>query len=202
MAFGIDKTNLPTRSLGRIIDKSATGNSLNQIRGTSVANNVGAGIPKQVTDVRVSVSNANAGSTSVITVTFRRDPGDVSYSKAQVYLRGYNGNPATVLVASGASSPISFVVNNTGESVVVAVQSSGNAGDAPLASSPTTGLKLPQSAGGGFGVNSANSLTGQGIAPALAGWTVKASLGPTNLLGDATTSTSPNVIVRGIQTVP
>src|SRR5437660_1064399 len=202
MSFGTKDKSTATGVLGQILDNSMVNAQVNQIRGVNVANNVGSGIPKQVTNVSASVSNASTGSTCVVTVTFRRDPGDVSYSKAQVYLRGYNGNPATVLVASGASSPISFVVNNTGESVVVAVQSSGNAGDAPLASSPTTGLKLPQSAGGGFGVNSANSLTGQGIAPALAGWTVKASLGPTNLLGDATTSTSPNVIVRGIQTVP
>jgi len=105
----------------------------------------------------------------VVTVTFRRDPSDPNFSKAQVYVRGYNGNPANVLVASGTSSLISVVLNNTGESVVVSVQSSGNAGDAPLASSPTTGIKLPQSGAGGYG-------TGTIVAP------------PTQLVGDVSTT--------------
>ena len=58
-----------------------------------------AGIPKQVTDVAASVSNASAGSTSVVKVTFRRDPADLNFSNAQVYVRGYNGNDASVLMA-------------------------------------------------------------------------------------------------------
>jgi hypothetical protein len=200
MGFG-PKDDNTTHGLSRTLDKAGTGASLNQIRGISAAGVLGAGIPKQVTNVRASVTNANQGATSVVTVTFRRDPSDSSYSTSQVYCRGYNGNPSNVLVASGANSPISFVLNNTGESVVVTVQSSGNAGDAPLSGAPNTGIKLPQSAGGGYGVNSAVGLTGSGIAPALAGWVTKSSLGPTNLLGDATTSASPNVTVRGIQTV-
>ena len=125
MAFGVDKSK---NALGKILDRSGTNNSLNQIRGISAAGALGAGIPRHVTNVRASVSNANTGSTSVVTVTFRRDPVDSSYSTAQVYIRAYNGNPSNVLIASGANSPISFVLNNTGESVVVTVQSPNRGG--------------------------------------------------------------------------
>src|SRR5438270_10408007 len=156
MGFG-PKDNTTTRGLGRTIDKAATGNSLNQIRGISAAGVLGAGIPKQVTNVVASIAPANSGSTSVVTVTFRRDPTDASFSTAQVYVRGYNGNSSNVLTASGATSPISFILNNTGESVAVTVQSSGNAGDAPIANSPNAGIKLPLGASG-YGVNSANSI--------------------------------------------
>ncbi len=199
MSFG---QNPKDNSLGSILDRSGTSASINQIRGVSVANNTGAGIPRQVTGVQVSVSNANTGSTCVVTITFHRDPSDASFSTANIYVRNYNGNPANVRVASGANSPISFVLNNTGESIVVSVQASGNAGDAPLASSPTTGIKLPQSASGGFGPSSAAGITGTGIAGTLVEWTGKTSIGAANLTNDATTNASTAVTVRGIQTIP
>ncbi len=198
MSFG---QNPKDNSLGSILDRSGTSASINQLRGVNVANSTGAGIPRQVTGVQVSVSNANTGSTCVVTVTFHRDPSDANFSTANIYVRNYNGNPANVRVASGANSPISCVLNNTGESIVVSVQASGNAGDAPLASSPTIGIKLPQSASGGFGPNSASGLTGSGIAGTLAAWTSKTGLGPTNLGGDSVTSNNTNTTVVGIQTV-
>ncbi len=165
MSFGQDDKSTATGVLGQVLDNAMSNAQFNQIRGINVANTaVGNGIPRQVTNVAASVSNATTGSTNVVTVTFRRDPADVSFSKAQVYLRGYNGNPSNVLIASGSNSPISFVLNNTGESIVVLVQSSGNAGDAPISSSPTTGVKLPKSTGGGFGpttvTSSVTGLTG------------------------------------------
>jgi hypothetical protein len=120
-------------------------------------------------EVAASVSNATAGSTSVVTVTFHRDSTDKNFSYAQVYLRGYNGNQTRVAVASGADSPITFVINNTGENVSIAVQAVGNSGCAPIDTAPTTGIKLPKSTAGGYGT----------------GTTVAA---PTQLVGDVSTS--------------
>jgi hypothetical protein len=118
MAFGSNKDNpnpTPSRGLGKILDRSGTAASLNQIRGVNISGSTGSGIPKHVTNVAASVSAANQGATSVVTVTFRRDPGDSSYNTSQIYVKGYNSNPQNVLIASGANSPISFVLNNTGE---------------------------------------------------------------------------------------
>jgi hypothetical protein len=201
MAFGKKEKSTITGLLGQTLDNVMVNAQVNQIRGVSVAGNLGAGIPKQVTAVAASVKNASAGSTSVVTVTFLRDPSDSNFSTANVYLKNYNGNPAQVVMASGADSPISFVVNSTGESVVVLVQSVGNAGSAPIGSCPTTGIRLPQSTSGGFGSSSNPGITGTGTAGALAVWTGKATLGGGNLSSDATTSSGTSVTVRGIQTV-
>ena len=199
MAFGHKDKSL--RGLSRTLDKASTGASLNQIRGISTAGAQGAGIPKQVTNVTVSIAPASSGSTTAVTVLFHRDPTDANFSTANVYVRGYNSNPSNVQIASGATSPITFILNNTGESVAVTVQASGNSGDAPIANSPNAGVKLPLSASG-YGVNSAVGLSGSGIAGALASWTGKTSLGPTNLGGDAVTTNNTNAKVVGIQTVP
>jgi hypothetical protein len=74
-----------------------------------------------------------------------------------------------VWLSSGADSPITFVINNTGENVSIAVQAVGNSGCAPIDTAPTTGIKLPKSTAGGYGT----------------GTTVAA---PTQLVGDVSTS--------------
>src|SRR5258705_7323531 len=151
MGFSKDSSGITRGSLGRILDRAGTGAQINQIRGVSVAGTTGVGIPKQVTNVSASVSNASTGNTCIVKVTYRRDATDKYFSGVQVFVRNYNGNAANVALASGSDSPITFVLNNTGENVEITVQATANSGAAPLDSSPTAGVKLPKSTSGGFG---------------------------------------------------
>src|ERR1700757_994291 len=61
-------------------------NKINQLRGIGINNATGAGIPQHVTNISVSIANAQTGSTSAITVQFRRDPSDVAFSGVTVYV--------------------------------------------------------------------------------------------------------------------
>jgi hypothetical protein len=88
-----------------------------------------------------------------VTVTFSRDPSDTSHSKVNVYVKGYQGNKSPVQVASGSESPVTFVINNTGEAISILVQAQGNSGEAPLATAPSTGAQLAKSTAGGYGTN-------------------------------------------------
>lgn len=124
---------------------------INQIRGTAVANTLNSGIPKHVMHVSASMARASSGTTSAIRVLFHRDPSDTSFTKALVFVRGYQGNSSPVQVASGTASPITVVLNNTGETLSFHVQASGNTGDAPFSGCPTTGATLPKGINGGFG---------------------------------------------------
>ena len=58
----------------------SAGAGVSQIRGTTVSGSTGAGIPKHVTDIGTAMSNASTGSTSTVTVTFRRDPTDKAFA--------------------------------------------------------------------------------------------------------------------------
>lgn len=96
--------------------------------------------PVHVTNVRARIVEAN-DTTSKITVSFKRDPGDYFHENAVVYVSGYKGNPAPVQMASG-QSPISFALENTGEPVSIKVQSNGKLGPAPLETAPNATLAL------------------------------------------------------------
>lgn len=133
------------------VPSTTTASPLNQIRGVSAKNSTGAGIPRHVTNVSASISAAAKGATSTVTVKFSRDPSDTSFSGVNVFVRGYQANNSNVQVGGGADSPITLILNNTGESVNVSVQAQGNAGVAPIATAPSTGIKLPTSSTGGFG---------------------------------------------------
>ena len=130
---------------------------IQQVRGITPNGSTGAGIPKVVTDVKASVSNASTGSTSVVTVIFHRDPSDNNFAGVTVLAKGYQGNNTPVQVGSSTDSPATFVLNNTGEAVNLIVQPFGNAGNAPLAKCPSVGIQLPKSATGGVGVSSSTS---------------------------------------------
>lgn len=188
----------PTR-LGTLLP---VGNQVSQIRGVASAGSVGAGIPQPVANVSASISNAVQGSTSTVNVTFHRDPSDANFSQAKVYARGYNGNPSWVQMGASDSSPIAFVLNNTGESISIAVQSSGNAGDYPLSQSPTTGVKLSQSDAGGFGTGTKTGITLTGTNGALVKKSGTAALTTTNLSNDVTTNNTPACTVVGLYTNP
>lgn len=96
--------------------------------------------PQHVQSVQAQVQKTSDVS-SKVTVTFKRNPQDYLFVDTRVFVSGYKANPAPVQVASG-QSPVSFSLENTGEPVTVTVQSSGNLGQAPLSTAPTTTLQL------------------------------------------------------------
>jgi len=143
-------------SSGTLFGAQIARTQVNQVKGIGQNNALGAGIPKQVSNVQVSVANAQAGATCTVTVLFRRDPTDKTFSGVNVFVKGYQGNGQLVQVASGADSPCKFVLNNTGETVSFTIQTYGNSGSAPLNQAPTSSGTLPKSTTGGFGSSTTN----------------------------------------------
>lgn len=164
------------------VDENST--KVNQLHGITSNNQQGAGIPKQVTNVQVSIANAATGSTCTISVLFKADPTDKSFSGVNIWVKGYQGNNNPVQVGSGTTSPTKVVLNNTGETVSFIVQAYGNGGNAPFNQSPTCSGRLPQSSSGGFGSSTVTST-------------------PLTLSGDVVV-TSPSTVatVDGLQTTP
>lgn len=143
-------------STGAVFNALIPGTQVNQIHGIAPNNSSGAGIPKQVSNVQVSIANAQTGATCTIAVLFQRDPSDKSFSGVNIWVKGYQGNAQLVQVASGASSPAKFVLNNTGETVSFTIQAFGNGGNAPISQAPTSSGTLPKSTTGGFGTGTTN----------------------------------------------
>jgi hypothetical protein len=59
---------------------------------------------------------------SEVSVSFTRDGSDVNFGSARVWFTGYQGSSTPVLMASGTTSPITFLCQSTKETVVVSVQ--------------------------------------------------------------------------------
>lgn len=146
----ITEVQAPSTGSG-MLDANENATRINQLHGIATTNATGAGIPKQVSNVKASVANAQTGSTCTVSVLFSQDPTDKNFAGVAVLVKGYQGNSQLVQVSSGASSPIKFVLNNTGETVSFTIQAYGNGGAAPITGSPTCSAVLPQSTGGGFG---------------------------------------------------
>lgn len=144
-------------SSGLVIGIDENQTKVNQLHGIASNNAQGAGIPKQVTNVQVSIANASTGVTCTVSVLFKADPTDKSFSGVNVWVKGYQGNPNPVQVGSGTSSPTKIVLNNTGEIVSFIVQAFGNGGNAPFTQSPTCSGTLPKSTSGGFGSSAVTS---------------------------------------------
>lgn len=154
---------------------------INQVRGTTASGSTGSGIPKAVTNVQASLSNASKGATSTINIQFRRDPTDKAYARVLILAQGYQGNNTPVQVGSSADSPATIILNNTGEAITLIVQASGNGGAVPLSQCPSVGAQLPKSAGGGVGTTTVTQVVTSGA-----------------LTGDVTTAGSVATVV-GIQ---
>jgi len=82
------------------------------------------GIPKSLLSVSAteSPSKQQDRTYSEVSVSFSRDGSDPNFSTARVWFKGYQGNPNAVLMADGNQSPITFLCESTGETVVVTVQ--------------------------------------------------------------------------------
>ncbi|MGA9798580.1 MAG: hypothetical protein WBQ68_06205 [Terriglobales bacterium] len=139
------------------LDSNQNATLINQLHGIANTNATGAGIPKQVSNVQVSVANAQTGATCTVSVLFTQDPTDKNFAGVAILVKGYQGNNQLVQVSSGISSPTKFVLNNTGENVSFTVQAYGNGGAAPLTGAPTCSASLPQSTGGGYGSSTITS---------------------------------------------
>ena len=192
-------------TIGRVtVPPTSTSGPINQLRGLASKGSTGAGIPRHVTNVSASITAAAKGATSTVTVAFQRDPSDNAFSKVNVYVRGYQGNQSLVQIGGGSESPITFTLSNTGEPINVLVQASGNSGDAPISTAPSRGIKLPLSASGGYGPSSqfGVSISGNPQAGELTKWASGTSITNGDLSGDAQTTGSTAVTVKGIQTIP
>lgn len=118
-------------------------------------------VPQHVQSVQATLQRTSDISTKA-TITFKRNPSDPLFVETRVYVAGYKGNPQPVQVGSG-QSPVSFSLENTGEPVTVTVQSSGNLGQAPISTAPSTTFQLaktnlattPTAGGNGTGSSSA-----------------------------------------------
>lgn len=148
---------VPSTSAVSMLDTNENATRVNQLHGIASSNALGAGIPKQVSNVQASVANAQTGATCTVTVLYRVDPTDKNFAGVNIWVKGYQGNGQLVQVSNGATSPTKFVLNNTGEIVSFTVQAYGNGGGAPLTGAPTCSGTLPQSTSGGFGSSTSTS---------------------------------------------
>jgi hypothetical protein len=114
-------------------------------------------VPAHVQQVQ-AIATKTSDVSSKVTVSFKRGPQDYQFVSARCYVVGYKGNPQPVQMAEG-QAPLSFQLENTGEPVAILVQSSGDLGQAPLSTAPSTTLQLvktplatvPTTAGNGPG---------------------------------------------------
>lgn len=164
--------NVRTATPAPVIPTVKSQGGINQLRGNAQNATTGQGIPKQVTNVSVSVANGAKGSTAAVSVLYQRDPTDKNFSGVTVFVKGYQGNNNAVQVAAGSNSPLTFTLNNTGENVSFVVQSYGNSGNAPIASAPTASTTLPKSAVAGYGVTTTTAYTPASPPPSTASFSL------------------------------
>lgn len=154
-SFPNEKTWRPTHKFNLGLVKQNTGSQLQQIKtagfvprlvsqspnANTIPPAVSQSIPRQLNNVRVSQTNLSA-TQSRITVQFTRDASDPNYRGTKIWLRGYKGRNNIVSIAQGTDSPISFVVDRTGDGVSVIAQADGNTGSALLSGAKVSSIKL------------------------------------------------------------
>jgi hypothetical protein len=79
------------------------------------------GIPYQLLSISAteSPSKQQDRTYSQVSVSFTRDGGDPAYGFTRIYLKGYKGNTGRVLQTEGRESPITFLLETTGETITV-----------------------------------------------------------------------------------
>ncbi len=103
------------------------------------------GTPVQLWNLAVTTEPYKVNNTMyiIVSVTFSFDAGDPNYGGADIWFAGYHGNTVPALVASGQSEPLSFLVDATGEYIVVtAVAVSPGGVRAPFSGSPQVAITL------------------------------------------------------------
>jgi hypothetical protein len=104
-----------------------------------------AGGPLQVLSVSVveSPSKQQDRTYSEVSVSFAKDPADSNFASVKIWFIGYQGNPSPTLMTEGATSPVTFLVESTGETVSVKVQAASSTGlTTDLTSAPTAPVTL------------------------------------------------------------
>ena len=103
------------------------------------------GIPKKLLSINAVESPVAQQSytNSEVSVSFSRDPSDISFAGVQIWFTGYHGSTTPALMASGTTSPISFICDTTNETVTVQALPIGSTGlSAPLSFAISTTVKL------------------------------------------------------------
>jgi hypothetical protein len=108
---------------------------------------VPSGAPQQIVSVTATESpvKLNSRMVSLVSISFIKDPADINFSSVRIWFKGYQGSSNYQLMPLGSSSdsPISILVETTGETVVVAVQAVSAGGTAAdLANCPTALVTL------------------------------------------------------------
>jgi hypothetical protein len=97
---------------------------------TAAASTPYSGTPKQLIGITAteSPSKQQDRTVSLVTVNFTRDASDKAFGGLKVWLTGYKGNINPVSIADGRESPIQFLIESTGETVIVTGQPIGQDG--------------------------------------------------------------------------
>lgn len=148
---------VPTRKLQSTLTIAPPGVLQNQIAALSAVNPpttpigantlsaAGGGAPAQLISVAATEDPVSAQNTtqSQVAVTFVRNGADTNYAATRIWFTGYKGSKTPQLMTQGTDSPILFVVDSTGETVVITAQPIGSGGtSASFAGSKTCTVTL------------------------------------------------------------
>lgn len=148
---GAPKSFRPIRPAAPMVPPPATSKLIkatetNTSTSTSPVNTSGTGgVPKVLLSISAAQSpiKQQTYTDSEVTVNFTYDPSDTNFDHVNIWVSGYHGNANSVLVASGKTSPIDFILDSTGEAVVVygqTVSPSGKTADISFALSAAVTL--------------------------------------------------------------
>ena len=112
---------------------------LSTLKKPSVQNSVPS-VPKPVTGLRVHRAGIPGTGNVKVSVHFNRDPADVAYQGANIYLKQANGTNS--IVNSTAGTQGTFVVPKSSAASVVTVQSVGSGSAIPVGNSPGKAVNL------------------------------------------------------------
>lgn len=143
---GLEQTWRPVRKLNLGLVQNMSANQVNQVKAavtvTPVARATGQGVqgvPQPVQNLRVTRTLVNNGTQYRLAVSFTPQPNDPYFQGVNINLAQAGGNPTTV---TAKTSPATFVVNRTGQSTGITVQSVGAFGATSINRSPGVGLSL------------------------------------------------------------
>lgn len=142
---GLEQTWRPVRKLNLGLVPNMSANQVNQVKAAVTvtpaarASGLGVqGIPQPVQNLRVTRTLISPTQYR-LAVSFTPQPNDPYFQGVNINLAQGGGNPVQV---TAKTSPATFVVNRTGQSTGITVQSVGAFGATSLNRSPGVGLSL------------------------------------------------------------
>ena len=126
----------PVRPVAPIVPIGANPVTPTQITATTVTA-AAAGAPEALLSISATQEpvKQNNQTASKVFVQFSHDPSDVNFDHINVWVQGYHGSTTPTLVASGSESPVTFVLDATGETVIVIGQAASTTAVQALADS-------------------------------------------------------------------